>query len=187
MALTLINFSAGTVIKSSEMNSNFSAVNTELFDITNDNVANNAAIVDTKLAQITTAGKVHGSSIVASTIEHAKGQFVWTIPGVLVGSYDFPFPYRASATLVPTDVFLEIDTAPVGADLIVDIKKNGTTFFSTKPEIGDGLLTGGSGAVFNITTITGADKITAHVDQVGSSTPGSDIVISLRVDQAVPQ
>lgn len=57
-------FSAGTTIVASEHNANFDVIyNDYNGNITNANLASSAGIVDTKLAQITTASKVHGSSL----------------------------------------------------------------------------------------------------------------------------
>lgn len=58
-------FTAGTTILSAEVNDNFTTIyNDYNGNITNANLAAGAAIVDTKLAQITTAGKVDGTSLV---------------------------------------------------------------------------------------------------------------------------
>lgn len=57
-------FSAGASIIASQHNTNFDTLyNLVNGSIDNDNLDSSAAIVDTKLAQITTASKVHGTSI----------------------------------------------------------------------------------------------------------------------------
>lgn len=57
-------FSAGATILSAEHNENFSPVyNLVNGQLDNDNIKASAAIVDTKLAQITTAGKVSGAAL----------------------------------------------------------------------------------------------------------------------------
>ena len=57
-------FTAGATIIASEHNSNFDTIyNDYNSNITNANIASGAAIVDTKLAQITTASKVSGAAI----------------------------------------------------------------------------------------------------------------------------
>lgn len=57
-------FSAGATIIASEHNDNFDTIyNDYNGNITNANIAAAAGIGDTKLAQITTAGKVHGTSL----------------------------------------------------------------------------------------------------------------------------
>jgi len=66
--MSLINkpntFTVGATIIASEHNSNFDTIyNDYNGNITNDNIAAGAGIVDTKLAQITTAGKVDVSAL----------------------------------------------------------------------------------------------------------------------------
>lgn len=58
------SFGPSTTAKSSEVNTDFNTIYSEFNgNIDNDNIKSSAAIVDTKLAQIATASKVHGSSI----------------------------------------------------------------------------------------------------------------------------
>jgi hypothetical protein len=68
---------------------------------------------------------------------------------------------------------------PVGADLIVDVNRNGTTIFTTqsnRPKILDG---GGSVPGTPDVTILFSGYLTVDVDQVGSTTPGSDITVAV--------
>lgn len=76
-------------------------------------------------------------------------------------------------------VNLRVKTAPTGADLIIDINKNGSSIFSTRPTISAGSTTGGSSAVFNTVSVTTGDVITIDVDQIGSTVPGSNLVVAL--------
>jgi hypothetical protein len=58
------SFSAGATILAAEHNENFDTIAADYNgNITNTNIAGGASIVDTKLNQITTASKVHGSSL----------------------------------------------------------------------------------------------------------------------------
>ena len=69
-------FSAGATIIASEHNANFDTIYSDYNgNITNSNIAVNAAIADTKLAQITTAQKVNTSSLV--TTSQAIGDIVY--------------------------------------------------------------------------------------------------------------
>lgn len=188
MALNLYSFVSGTVIKSAEVNSNFSLINAELFAIRNDNIANDAAIVDTKLATIATASKVNGSALISETIDAVKGQFAWYLPGEQAVGANISAEWFATANLTVVGVFLHVKTAPTGAALIVDINKNGVTIFSTQPQINDGATTGGSGAALDGTvTLQDEDSVRVDVDQVGSTTPGEDLTIVLKCEQKVPQ
>ena len=77
--MSLINipntFTVGAVIIASQHNSNFSTIYSDYNGgITNDNLSASAAIADTKLANITTAGKVSGASITSlSSIPSGAG------------------------------------------------------------------------------------------------------------------
>jgi hypothetical protein len=97
-----------------------------------------------------------------------------------------------------TDVQLLVDVAPVGASLIVDVNTFNdssvyTTAFTTKPTITAGLFAGnavpdgtyarrclsmGAGSSFS-----GGGAISFDIDQVGSGTPGSELVVEVRVRQ----
>ncbi|HEX6257920.1 MAG TPA: hypothetical protein VFZ48_00405 [Candidatus Saccharimonadales bacterium] len=83
-------------------------------------------------------------------------------------------------------VRLMAGTAPTGADIIVDINKNGTTIFTTqanRPTIAAGANSGGPGATPNVTALAAGDYITVDIDQVGSTVAGSDLVVSIIVDR----
>ncbi len=70
MAIIVKNFtfSAGAVIVAAQHNSNFDTVYDEFNgSIDNDNIKAGAAIVDSKLAQITTAAKVSGAALTSLT------------------------------------------------------------------------------------------------------------------------
>jgi hypothetical protein len=101
------------------------------------------------------------------------------LAGSLAVSTDFSSEFTIKYDLTFNDVTLRVKTAPTGAAVIIDIKKNGTSIFSTKPQIADGALTGGSGAVFSSTTVTSGDVLTFDVNQVGSTVPGQDLTIGL--------
>jgi hypothetical protein len=78
-------------------------------------------------------------------------------------------------------VFLACDTAPTGADVIVDIHKNGTTVFTTqanRPKITAGGNTGYS-ITFDDTAWPDGSYLTMEVDQVGSTVAGSNLVVAV--------
>lgn len=69
-------FSAGAVIVASEHNDNDNTIyNDYNGNITNANIASNAAIADTKLAQLTTTGKVAGTALTFSS--EAQGDIAY--------------------------------------------------------------------------------------------------------------
>lgn len=78
-------------------------------------------------------------------------------------------------------VFLSVGTAPTGADIIVDVKKNGTTSIfaaGQKPKIVAGSYTGFSTAI-DIPTWVAGDYLTWEITQIGSAIVGADLVVQI--------
>lgn len=76
-----------------------------------------------------------------------------------------------------------VNTAPAGASIILDVKKNGTTIFGTsanRPTIAAGTTTATVGA-FSVSSLTTGDYLTVDIVQIGSTTPGSDLVLAIRI------
>lgn len=130
------------------------------------NFGDNAYDVHAKLASIkTTVYKV----------------LVFTKPNTLATGEDVAPTIIAWGSLTIIKAKLVAKTAPTGADLIVDINKNGTTIFTTqanRPKITDGSTSGDSGTP-DVTTLAQNDKITVDIDQVGSTVAGADLMIEL--------
>ena len=74
-------------------------------------------------------------------------------------------------------------TSPTGADVIVDVNKNGTTIFTTqgnRPTVPDGDADGvGAAATPDVTSVLEGEYLTVDIDQIGSTTPGDDLVVSV--------
>ena len=74
-----------------------------------------------------------------------------------------------------------IDTVCTGAALILDVEKNGTSIYSTKPQFADGvannLITAG---VLSTTTFVANDRITFKVTQIGSTIVGKGVRFMLK-------
>ena len=70
--------------------------------------------------------------------------------------------------------------APTGAALICDARLNGTTMFTTLPEIVDGQQDGVKQAA-STTAITAGNVVTGLILQVGSTTPGGNVTFSLEI------
>lgn len=95
-------------------------------------------------------------------------------------------PVDGTYTIVGTR--LTAGTAPVGAAIIVDVNKNGTTIYTTqanRPTIADGAQTGGPGSAPDVTALSAGDYLSVDIDQVGSSTAGSDLTVSVIVSKTV--
>jgi len=81
-----------------------------------------------------------------------------------------------------TEVFIATDASPTGSSIIVDIHKNGTAIFSNqanRPVIVDDGSTTGYTTSIDVSNWAIGDYITAHIDQVGSTTPGSNLVVHI--------
>ena len=88
---------------------------------------------------------------------------------VVVGTYTF----MQARTL--SSINLSILTAPTGAALQVDTKKNGTTIWTTKPTIDAGefsTLTAATPGVLATTSFAAGDVLTFYITQVGSTVAG---------------
>ncbi|HEY5695517.1 MAG TPA: hypothetical protein VIQ80_01650 [Candidatus Saccharimonadales bacterium] len=95
---------------------------------------------------------------------------------VLTGTMKLPI--SGTHTIVGTR--LMVGTAPTGANLILDIKKNGTTIYTTqanRPTIVAGATSGGPGAAPDVTALAAGDYLTVDIAQVGSTVPGADLTV----------
>jgi hypothetical protein len=81
-----------------------------------------------------------------------------------------------------TSVRLAVATAPAGAAIVVDVKQNGASVFTTKPQIAAGAKTSVGGAVPGVVgTAALADnaEITIDVTQIGATTAGAGLEVWL--------
>jgi len=81
-------------------------------------------------------------------------------------------------------VRISVGTTPAGSDLIVDVNRNGTSMFASaaaRPRIVPGAYT--ALVKPEDVTFSAGDYITVDVDQVGSSSPGIDLTIQIRVER----
>lgn len=81
-------------------------------------------------------------------------------------------------TIVLSKVYVDVGTAPVGASLIIDVKKNGTSLWTnaaSRPTITDGNTA--VNAVPTITSFVDGDYLTVDIVQIGSTTAGSDLTV----------
>lgn len=88
---------------------------------------------------------------------------------------------RTGKTLTIHSAWVAAGTAPTGADLIVDVNKNGTTIFSTqgnRPTIAAG-TNGGVADTPDVTTLADGDYLTVDIDQIGSSVVGANVTVGV--------
>jgi hypothetical protein len=83
-----------------------------------------------------------------------------------------------------TGVKATVTTAPVGSALVVDINEGGTSVLSTKLSIDDGestSTTAATPAVISDSALASDAVITIDIDQVGSSTAGAGLKVTLYI------
>jgi hypothetical protein len=107
-------------------------------------------------------------------------QFIFTIEGSLtVIANPFRICNKTGATLTILGVYLLVDTAPTGSNIIVDVNKNGTTIFTVqanRPEIVAGDFYGCSIDV-DVTGWQDGEYLQIDLDQIGSTIAGSNLSV----------
>lgn len=105
----------------------------------------------------------------------APFDLTFTFPGVLVvGAGQVPLSIWRPITI--KNVRVRVGTAPTGASLIFDVRKNGTTVFTTtgnRPTLAAAALEDLASAPDILTAVAG-DYFTADVVQIGSTIAGSN-------------
>jgi hypothetical protein len=132
--------------------------------------------IDTDITNNANWTSFSGSGSSTTTVMWASNGSV-TVGTDVASTFIVPF----SATLIKAYAYA--GTAPTGANLIVDINKNGTTIWTTQANrltinAGD---SSASQTAFDVTSLTEFDRLSLDIDQVGSIIPGSDLTITLKV------
>lgn len=84
--------------------------------------------------------------------------------------------------LVISKIVASVATAPTGAALLVDVNKNGTTIFTDqtkRPSIAAAANVSTLGVPATEVTLAAGQYLTFDVDQIGSGTAGSDLVVEV--------
>lgn len=105
---------------------------------------------------------------------------LFTIPGV-VTTGSGKGRYYAPTTMVISNIRAFVDTAPTGADLIIDVNRNGTTIFTTqgnRPRITAG-NNYDAASTPDVTGLAAGDYVTIDVDQIGSTVAGSYLTVQV--------
>lgn len=111
--------------------------------------------------------------------------FTFTYQGQVATATGTSRQYVATTYTIDA-VYAGINTAPTGASLIADVKKNGTSIFSSntnRPVIAAGTNYDLAGAL-STTSLAAGDYLTVDVTQVGSTVPGSDLTVTVRLKKA---
>lgn len=99
------------------------------------------------------------------------GRFLMPLPGSVIG------------------VEAAINTTPTGADIVIDVNKNGSTIFTTQANrqvIRNSQNQSPPPNGPDIPAFNAGDWFTVDIDQVGSSTPGADMVVQV-IYELVPE
>jgi len=173
-------FASGDTIIASEVNDDLDTIYADYSgSISNANIDASAAIAESKLSFNTSTGHDHDGT---DSKAIPRGFAFGAIGEQETGTSVTPV-LIALASQTITKAYLNIKTAPVGADFIVDININGTSIWATtqanRVTISDGDTTG-TQTSFDTTSLTEGDIITIDIDQVGSGTAGSDLTITLK-------
>lgn len=136
------------------------------------------------------AASANGSAATLARSDHAHGtpplpyaELVFSVPGAVAAVTGTARVYIDSGrALTIQAVRASVGTAPTGAALIVDIKKNGVTIFTTqanRPTIAISANTSGKVTNMDVTALADGDYFTVDVAQVGSTIAGSDLTVQI--------
>ncbi len=116
------------------------------------------------------AGGAGPSSARTSFMPLSKEGALTTGTGVM----EMPWTVAGTITLIRA----RVSVAPTGADIILDVNKNGTTMYSTatNPTIAATAKDSGN-AVPDATTMAAGDYLSVDIDQIGSTIAGSNLVV----------
>ncbi len=131
-----------------------------------------------------TSGRLEISFVSGAGVYKRMG--LMTLSGAATtGAQPLRLPNETGVILIIEKVAVMVNTAPAGADLIVDVNKNGTTIFTTqshRPVIADGANTGET-LLIDVTAWADGEYLTFDVDQCGSDTPGADLTVCVVVSR----
>jgi hypothetical protein len=164
----------------SDINGNFDT----LYGVVNGNVDNaninaSAGIVESKISFNTASGHNHDGT---NSRAIPKGYVVAVVGSLVTGTSLTPVVIAVASQTI-TKAYAYVKTAPVGASILIDINKNGTSLWATNQANRLAIASGansGTQTSFDTTTLADGDILTFDIDQIGSSTAGADITIVLK-------
>ena len=95
-------------------------------------------------------------------VARVYGEMIMARPGIFTGEIAY------------------VDTAPGGNALIIDVQKNGSTIYSTKPQFLNSSTLTTAGVFSGDASFTSGNRITFKVHQIGSSTVGKGVRFMLK-------
>lgn len=107
--------------------------------------------------------------------------FGFHVPGTLT-AVSQPVRILAPYTGTITNVTAAVNTAPTGADLIIDVNNGGTTIFSNQANRPTVAAAGyyDTSSVPDVVAVTQNDVFTLDIDQIGSTVAGADLNVQIR-------
>lgn len=134
------------------------------------------------IATLDSSAKIPAEQIPASSITRVMPYSYLGTLAVSTGTFRLYNDSGAPWTI--TGARATVAVAPVGAPIIIDVNKNGSTIFTTqsnRPTIPAGMTSSGKVSSMNVTTVADGEYLTVDIDQVGVTEPGADLVIQLSV------
>jgi hypothetical protein len=88
---------------------------------------------------------------------------------------------RWGRSLELASVDASVGTAPTGSAIIVDVNKNASTIWSTQANRVQIAISAnvGTQSTFNTTTLANGEYLTVDIDQIGSTTAGADLLVTV--------
>ena len=185
------SFVTGATILAASFNTNFS----DLVGFLNNSVVHrdgsktmsgNLAMGSNKITGLA-AGTVAGDAVRFEQLTSAPRQaVVFGQSGeAVVTTVGARFYFDKAVTIDKVEA--SVSVAPTDASLIVDVHKNGTTIFTTqgnRPAILTTAFFATQGGAPEVTAIADGDYLQVQIDQIGSTLPGEDVVVTVWYTEA---
>ena len=127
-----------------------------------------------------------------NVVVDAPGFYIAYLPYSLLGALSVDtgtLRLYIEDNMVIDSVRASVGTQPVGANVVIDILHNGTTSIFSDPSVAPTITPGSNTSVVlpdSITSVTSGDYFTMSVLSVGSTTPGSDLTVQIKLHQQSP-
>lgn len=108
--------------------------------------------------------------------------FSWVVAGAITVRTGVHRVYNdTGVTLTLRAIRVTVNTPPAGQVIRIDVNKNGTTVFTTQGNRPSIAIAGNTSKVTNmdVTTLADGDYLTYDIDQIGSTTAGSDMLVQV--------
>jgi hypothetical protein len=125
----------------------------------------------------TSTGLEYRSLTDDDTVEFTDDRLVLT-----AGNGTMRFYNRTASELTLVGAWVSAGVVPTGADIIVDVNKNGTTIYTTqanRPTVPATTNGGAISATPDVTSFAVGDYLTVDIDQIGSTIAGGAITVGI--------